>query len=591
MTIQIKNADQIRADFITFMRAAIEENGGPNVTDYNIGSVLDVLVEAFADVLENYYFDLFQITKNSLENIYNGFNFYKIPGKKALVTIYIYIDAPYASLTPTFFNIPRGTLVSTEDGSTLFEITDDYVQPSSLSLSGEFAGKTEYIVHGICTEPGIDGNIAENLLTKFATSITNINDYPYWIRNSSASGGTASEDEENMKLRFQKYLISLRRGTKEAIEYALVTNAAFTGLLYSINEYRPLTVIKQYSTSVDTENYDLDLTYQNKFYPSYSLLTDVDASGTDPYYLYIGSDEKFNNLLVSTQYVPAGVDADSYIIVGLEYYNSASETWEQADILNFTVPFSFTVEQYITWQIANASEWGRFQIKDYNHYFVRLIIQKSSDSRPDLSVYKVMTYPFPGYIDIYCVKNYRDPITIDDKTIITESIDNFKAAGVVTTVANASVVQLHPMIIINTTNLTRSLIPSDLIESIRADIIAFANTKSVGIDFSRNDLYSYLYSRYSQYGNLFIFYKYDPSIHESLTDGIFREGFRDSILEAGVNEKIDLLLSDIYIIKNLNVLENTFTGFEFADGGGSYNDYYQDPYTTTLTRSDLYLAF
>ena len=52
MTIQIKNADTIKTDFIAFLRSAIEENDGPNVTDYNVGSVLNVLVEAFADVLE-----------------------------------------------------------------------------------------------------------------------------------------------------------------------------------------------------------------------------------------------------------------------------------------------------------------------------------------------------------------------------------------------------------------------------------------------------------------------------------------------------------------------------------------------------------
>jgi hypothetical protein len=203
-----------------------------------------------------------------------------------------------------------------------------------------------------------------------------------------------------------------------------------------------------------------------------------------------------------------------------------------------------------------------------------------------------MTYPFPGYIDIYCLKNYRDPVTVADKILISESIDNFKAAGVITTVTDATVVQLHPVIIINTNSSTASLVPSDIAESIREDIIAFSNTKSVSVDFIRNELYAYLYSRYSQYGNLYIFYKYDPSIHEDIVNNVFKEGFRDNVLDASINEKIDLLLSDVYIIRNLNSIINTLTGWAYIDGiyisTQQYNDYYHDPYST---RTDLYLAY
>jgi len=361
-------------------------------------------------------------------------------------------------------------------------------------------------------------------------------------------------------------------------------------LLYSINEYRPLSILKQIESSVGTQNYDTDLTLPNKFYPFYSVFLDTDATGTSYYYLYVGSEDKFNNLLFSTQSVPSGVDADSYLMVSLEYYDSTTDDWETAQVLNIDLssPVGVVEEQYLTWQITDTTKWGKFQIKDYNNYFVRIKMQKSSDGRPNLDVFKIMTYPFPGYIDIYCLKNYRDRATSDDKTLIAESIDNFKAAGVITTVADATVVQLHPTIVINTTNLTSSLIPSDLEESIRNDVIAYANTKNVGIDFSRNELYSYLYSRYSQYGNLFIFYKYDPSIAEDPVNDVYKEGFTDNILEAGSNEKIDLLLSDIYIIRNMNAIQNTMTGYQYADGGGLYNDFYQDP---TATKSDIYSSY
>mgnify|MGYP001202498312 CR=1 FL=1 len=596
--IQIKTADTIKTDFINFLRSAIEENGGPNVTDYNIGSVLNVLVEAFSDVLENYYYDLFQITRDSLENIYNGFNFFKIPGKKALVSLVIYIDAPsVSSLNSTFFSISRGTKVSTDDGSILFEIVDDYSTDRMIvSTSGEFFGKIEYSVQAICTEVGTDGNVNANTITKFSSSITNINNYSYWIRNSSSSGGTDFESEADMKIRFQKYLISMRRGTKESLEYALSTNAAFTGLMYSISGFRSLNIVKQWSSSVGTSNYNQDLTNFNKFYPSYSLFTDNDAVGTDAFYLYVGADDKFNNLLMSTQSVPSDGDAGSYLIIGvdnplytivgvaggIEYWDVITQDWEQADVKNINLSFDYPLiaEQYLSWQI-DTTRWGKSQIVDYTAYFIRINMRKSGDGRPNFDVYKVMTYPFPGYIDIYCLKNYRDSVTIDDKTLIAESIDNYKAAGVITTISDASVIQLHPAVIIHTSNLTNSLVPSDLVESIRADIVAFSNLKNIGVDFIRNELYAYLYQRYNQYGNLYIFYKYDPSIYEDLGNNVFKEGFRDAVLDTSVNEKVDLLLSDVYIIRNLNVFANTLTGEKFFNGTTAipiapFNDYYKD---------------
>jgi len=504
MTVQIKDADTIRTDFINFLRSAIEENGGPSVTDYNVGSVLNVLTEAFADVLEKYYFDLFQVTKESLENIYNGFNFYKMPGKKALVELKIYIDAELAALSsPTYFSIPRGTTVSTEDGSIVFEIIDDYDSSSIIvSASGEFTGKAEYSVRALAVNDGTEGNVAQNAITKFVSSITNTNNFSYWIRNSSASGGTDAESEEDMKARFQKYLISMRRGTKESLEYALASNAAFTGLMYSISGYRHLYVVKQRSGSIDTNNYDIDLTLNNKFYPSYSLLTDEDAataSTSDPFYLYIGSDEKFFNVLFSTQSIPNPATVGSYDILstssnpthgGIQYWDSNSQSWQLVTPYNIITDAEHPLveEQYISWTL-DSTRWGKCSIRDYSAYFIRIPIVKSDSGLNSYDVFKTMTYPFPGYIDIYCLKNYRDNVTDDDKQLITESIDAFKAAGVITTVSNASVIQLHPTIIIQTSNLTSSLIPSDIVESIINDVTTFSNGKNISIDFYRNELY------------------------------------------------------------------------------------------------------
>jgi len=366
-----------------------------------------------------------------------------------------------------------------------------------------------------------------------------------------------------------------------------------------------------------TDNYDQDLTHWNKFFPSYSLFVDSDALSTSapetnhPFYLYIGAEDKFNNLLISTQSVPSLGDAGSYLIIGvnnplyalgnidgyvpvnggIEYWDVVTQSWEQAEVLNVDLAYDYALiaEQYLAWQI-DTTRWGKSQIRDYTSYFIRINMRKSGPSRPNFDVYKVMTYPFPGYIDIYCLKNYRDPVTIDDKTLITESIDNYKAAGVITTVTDASVIQIHPLIIIHTSDLTNSLVPSDLVESIRTDVINFSNLKNIGVDFVRNELYAYLYQRYNQYGNLYIYYRYDPSIYEDLGNSVFKEGFKDNTLDSAINEKVDLLLSDIYIVRNLNAISNTLTGYKFTDvpASGFFNDYYRD---TLGGNSDLYPAY
>jgi hypothetical protein len=276
---------------------------------------------------------------------------------------------------------------------------------------------------------------------------------------------------------------------------------------------------------------------------------------------------------------------------GIEYYDVITQTWEQLDVLNVTLSgvdwYELIPEQYLSWTL-DTTRWGKYQIRDYNAYFIRINMRKAHAGQLNLDVYKIMTYPFPGYIDVYCLKNYRDSVTTADKTLITESIDNYKAAGVITTVSPATVVQMHPMIIIHTSDLTNSLIPSDIVDNIRADVIAFSNTKNISADFVRNELYAYLYQRYNQYGNLYIYYRYDPSIYEDITNEVFKEGFKDQVLDASINEKIDLLLSDIYVVRNLNALVNTFTDYQYYDSAPNYSNYYKDPGASAL---DTFTAY
>lgn len=578
-TISIKEFNEIKQDFIDAIKARVQENNSSlDITDYNVGSVINTIVEAVADVLEQTYFDMFQITKESLENIYNGFNFYKIPGKKAICTVYIYLNTTDLATAQNsiFFSVPKGTIITTEDGSIEFEILDEY-QSSVLQLAAggsEFPGQVYYTATARSVDVGSDNNIGENSLTKISSSITNLNSYSLTVRNESASGGVEEESEEDMKSRFQKYLVSLRRGTTESLGYALETNANFTGFLYSISQYSPLYVVSQFEDNLNQSDfslysgvYNVDLTNSNKFDPTYFLCDQSSVNNQNAYLaLYLGSKDRFRNLLFAT----SAVTASAFEIHKVQYYNSDLDLWIDIDesLLNITLDDPFVDDQYIYWDFADITKWAKFKIFNYEGYFIRLVIKCTVDpssSEAVIQVFKSMTYPFPGYVDLYCLKNYRDNINSDDQVIVSESVENFKAAGVITTIQNANVIQLYPTIIIYSSDLALSFIPNSVIDDIRLDVLTYANDVKISQEFDRNAFYSYIYDRYNQYGNIFIYYHYDNSLKEIPTYSIYKEQLRDQVFDMSISDKADLGISDIFVVNNLSFLSVTSTGIEYSD--------------------------
>jgi hypothetical protein len=578
--IKIKEFNEIKSDFIEAIKSNVIENssGYYNVTDYNVGGVLNTIVEAFSAVLEQFYFNLFQVTKESLENIYNGFNFYKMPGKKATTTVSIYFNSTDLAAVRNSVIIPRGTIITSEDGLIEFEIVDDF-QSSNIYIApigNEFVGKVCYSAMANSINVGFDKNISNNKLTKFATSITNINNYEYNIRNSAATGGADEETEEEMKLRFHKYLVSLRRGTLEALQYVLQTNENFTGFKYSINKYEPIFILKQKRQNVNqtdftsnTNNYDVDYTDINKFDMYYDLCTSDDAPENEYFALYFGSYNKFKNLLFITQ----SVTSNMFKIKALQYYDSVLGLWNDIDpnLTNIVTPdHYFTNGQYIYWDFADITRWGKTNIQNYNAYFIRLIIQQldnpSTEPSASIVLFKAMTYPFPGYIDVFCLKNYSEKVTESDKKVIHESLENYKAAGVVTTIENADVIKINPTIVLYTSQELINYIPDSIVDDIKSVAFEYSNNLNINDNFDRNKFYSYIHDRFSQFGSIFIYYKYDNVIRENSKISIYKEQLRDILIESTIREKISFEFVDVFITTNLN---NLIT----VDSSTFYSDY------------------
>jgi hypothetical protein len=465
----------------------------------------------------------------------------------------------------TFFNVPKSTIVSTDDGTVEFESVVEYsVGRLYVQGGGEFDGKVYYEFDAICKNVGSSGNIATNSLTKIVSSITNNNGLSIVVRNDAASGGFDEEDETSMKKRFQKYLVSLRRGTREAIDFALLSNVNFTGFLYNIDEYKPLYILKQdypnYSRGINSSNIFTDLYYDNKFLSSYNLIDFVDSDpghndGTLDFALYFGYDEKFYNILTVTSFIPASF-GNYYVIGEVSYWNGSS--WVSADVTQQPAPNSqFITDQYISWNLNDANLWLPRTIQKYTGYFVRISFGAFGISEPPaqpVTAIKTMTYPFPGYVDIYCLKNFRYGLIDSDKEIITEALENYKAAGTIVSVSNASLVNLYPTVVIYTLPGGQPP-PSTIVDDIRADIKTYSESLNVAVDFNRNDLYALLYRKYINYGSLFVYYDYDNDVYESGNN--YKEFYKNLVIfNASKNEKIDFPFVDVYVIDSLNYLDN-----------------------------------
>lgn len=563
----LKTFDEVKSDLISSIKTRYLENTNlSNINDFNVGSVLNTLIESMADVMEGFYYDLYNITQSSIENIYEGFNFYRNNAKYAVCQVTFNIYAPKSALTEDIFKIPRGTIVTTEDGTIEFEVVEDY-SSDKLAISSINNNITKYSVVTLSKLANSTANIQANLLTKISDnpSITNINEYNILLENESASGASDEETIEDYKIRFQKFLFSLRRGTEEALNYSLDTNLMFSGFIYNIHKYSALSVVKQLSANFDTDNYDVDLSFANKYEESHYII-DNETSNVR---IFFGSDSKFYNILFVTSLLTG-----DYKISGgtasIKYYNKTTGAWDSVSSTNISTPQAIVNDLYITYTITNSENWGRYTILEHNQYFIMLEIAYNTTAGT-VENFKSMTYPYPGYVDIYCLKNYREQISASDKVLVTEAIEDYKAAGIITNVASATVTDLFPTVVFYCTEEQKKLLPENFANGIKDDIVNYANTLGIGDKFNRNNFFGYINNKYSYLGNIYIYYKYDPTMIENVSLGVYREAFRDIDYDTTYNEKVDLYNIDVFVVTNLNDLVTTFVGNDITDFNNLYN--------------------
>jgi len=182
------------------------------ITDYRVGSKIRTIYESVAIVLEEMYDDLFKAMKQLMEdNLYSIFSFEKLPSVNATGT------ATFGRLTQASqdYIIPSGTIIATSATTTLAPIK--FYTTSEVTL---LTGETSISAPIICAQSGKIGNVESGTITNLISKPTGIESV---INNSSLVTGRDTETKEEQKYRFQKFMASRMRGTREAIEYGALT--------------------------------------------------------------------------------------------------------------------------------------------------------------------------------------------------------------------------------------------------------------------------------------------------------------------------------------------------------------------------------
>lgn len=198
MAFQIKDFASIAASAINWMKATTKK-----VTDFNVGSVARTLVEAPSAEIEQLYLQAFIGLKEAIPvSVYNSFNFQKLPAASAAGIVRVTLTASDNDRV-----IPAGTRFDNlgKRGS--------YISQQDVSIA---AGSSYCDVGVVYQDPGSEGNLPA--LQGFDLSPMPIG-FVAASNPAAFISGVDEESDEDRRLRFNAFILSLARGTVPALEY------------------------------------------------------------------------------------------------------------------------------------------------------------------------------------------------------------------------------------------------------------------------------------------------------------------------------------------------------------------------------------
>ncbi len=207
---QIKSFLAITASMINRMRATTQK-----ISDYNVGSVARVMIEAPAQEIDELYQQMVAALKAAIPvATYNSFSFGLLAATAASGTIRVTITPSATAIT-----IAAGTTFIPASGGTINFVSDaDFTIP---------AGNSYVDVTVYANATGAAGNLlAQNTFTVNAAPPGFVSA----INLANFQNGTDTETEPQRLARFQSYIVSLARSPDAGIKYGAsqgsVLNAA-----------------------------------------------------------------------------------------------------------------------------------------------------------------------------------------------------------------------------------------------------------------------------------------------------------------------------------------------------------------------------
>lgn len=180
------------------------------ITDFNVGSAIRAIYDAVSIESENLYMlTLENISEGIEQGLMQSFDF----TVKDATYAYGDVTLDFNSPTSTEYILPKGTNFSIGDTSSSlrYATRDNYVIP---------IGTTSYNVTVYANTPGVAGNVDKNMITTIESNIYNANRV---TNNESFLTGHEAETYEETKQRFQLFIESIGRATKNAIKYGALT--------------------------------------------------------------------------------------------------------------------------------------------------------------------------------------------------------------------------------------------------------------------------------------------------------------------------------------------------------------------------------
>jgi hypothetical protein len=176
-------------------------------TDMQTGSLERAHLEALAVVMEDYDVRADSAVDYAIDNaVFNAFGF---PALSAIASsgwvVFTALVSPSSDL-----DVPLGTKVATTSGAQYVTIADGTIPAGSFSSA---AIPVQAVIAGVA------GNIAAGAICRILYPISGVDSV---INSQATAGGAEAETDASRAMRFQSWVNTLVRGTKEALEYAAI---------------------------------------------------------------------------------------------------------------------------------------------------------------------------------------------------------------------------------------------------------------------------------------------------------------------------------------------------------------------------------